>query len=71
MIQSFSDTGYFTTSSHVEREKKVVAMVTSCILYYTGHVTDVKLRIAELVPDVYDFLSLERSFDVTEERHAP
>ena len=46
-------------------------MVTSWILYYTGHVTDVKLRIAELVPDVYDFLSLERSFDVTEERHAP
>lgn len=49
----------------------MVAMVTSCILYYIGHVTDVKLRIAELLPDVSNFLSIERSFDVTEERHAP
>lgn len=49
----------------------MVAMVTSCILYYIGHVTDVKLRIAELLPDVSNFLSIERSFDITEERHAP
>lgn len=52
-------------------KKKVVAMVTSCILYYVGHVTDVKLRIAELLPDMSNFLSIEWSFDVTEERHAP
>lgn len=66
----FSVTGCFTTSSH-EGRKKMVAMVTSCILYYIGHVTDVKLRIAELLPDVSNFLSIERSFDITEERHAP